>query len=141
MLERLHEHISLELQVNTRTDTIFVVTAVIFNFVMLGIGSAMAGQAADPGNDPTTPTIVLFIALGLDLLVNAITIAGLLTGRETRQKLQAGLFKMYRDAEVDQYYDATLLTNYMRRYTLFAGIVGLLGLATLSIPLVILLTE
>jgi len=141
MLEHLHEHISLELQVNTRTDTIFVVTAIIFNFVMLGIGSAMAGQAADPGNDPTTPTIVLFIALGLALLVNVITIVGLLTGRETRQKLQNGLFKMYRDAEVDQYYDETLLTNYMRRYTLFAGIIGLVGLATLSIPLVILLTS
>ena len=96
--------------------------------------------SADPGNDPTTPTIVLFIALGLDLLVNAITIVGLLTGRETRQKLQNGLFEMYHDAEVDQYYDKTLLTNYMRRYMLFMGIIGLLGLATISIPLVILLT-
>lgn len=141
MLERLHEHISLELQVNTRTDTIFVVTAVIFNFVMLGIGSAMAGDAISEHNDnPTTSIIVLVIALTLAVLVNGIAMTGLLTGRSTRQKLQEGLFKMYADADVDQYYDETLLTNYMRRYVLFTAIIGLLGMATLAIPLVVLLT-
>ncbi len=138
MLERLHEHINLELQVNTRTDTIFVVTAVIFNFVMLGISSAMAGEAID--GDSTTALIVLIITLCLSVLVNGIAIVGLLTGRATRHKLLLGLLKMYNDTEVGQYYDQTLLTSYMRRYVMFIAIIGLLGLTAILIPLVILLT-
>ena len=34
MLERLHEHMVSEIQQSSRTDTVFVVTAVIFNLVI-----------------------------------------------------------------------------------------------------------
>ena len=140
MLERLHDHINEELRVNTRTDTIFILTAVIFNFVMLGISSAMAGEAAD--NAATvTPMIILSITLVLSLLVNGISITGLMTGRATRKKLSQGLLKMYADVEVVQYYDESLLTNYMRRYVMFISIIGLLGATSILIPLVILLTS
>ena len=142
MLERLHEHINLELRVNTRTDTIFVVTAVVFNFVMLAIGSSMASEAtADFSDNRTTPMIVLFITLGMTLLVNGIAIVGLMTGRATRERLSEGLFKMYKDAEVDQYYEKTLLENYMRRYVIFTTIIGLLAINAIAIPLVVLLTN
>jgi hypothetical protein len=139
MLERLHEHINEELRVNTRTDTIFILTGVIFNFVMLGINSAMATEATDD-RATITPMIILSITLVLSLLVNSISITGLLTGRETRKKLSQGLLKMYADVEVAQYYDASLLTNYMRRYVMFISIIGLLGATSILIPLVILLT-
>ena len=140
MLERLHEHINEELRVNTRTDTIFILTAVIFNFVMLGINSAMATEATDNRTD-ITPMIILIITLLLSLLVNGISITGLLTGRATRLKLSQGLLKMYADVEVAQYYDESLLTNYMRRYVMFIAIIGLLGATSILIPLVILLTS
>jgi hypothetical protein len=139
MLERLHDHINEELRVNTRTDTIFILTAVIFNFVMLGINSAMATEATDNRTD-ITPMIILSITLVLSLLVNGISITGLLTGRTTRKKLSQGLLKMYADVEVVQYYDESLLTNYMRRYVMFISIIGLLGTTSILIPLVILLT-
>ena len=133
MLERLHNHIQSELHVNTRTDTIFVLAAIIFNFVMLGIGSTLA--ASDPELEGI---VVIIIAIGGTLLVNGIAILALQFGRSTRDTLLRGLIKMYEDAGVSQYYDATLLTNYGQRYTLFSAIVGILGLMAIVIPLVLL---
>lgn len=133
MLERLHNHIQSELHVNTRTDTIFVLAAIVFNFVMLGIGSTLA--ASDPELEGI---VVIVIAIGGTLLVNGIAILALQFGRSTRDTLLRGLIKMYEDAGVSQYYDATLLTNYGQRYTLFSAIVGILGLMAIVIPLVLL---
>ena len=49
MLEKLHDQITTELGQSSRTDTIFVVTAIIFNLVILGVNSAMADNASwDP---------------------------------------------------------------------------------------------
>ena len=142
MLERLHEHINEELRVNTRTDTIFVITAIVFNFVMLAISSVQASEAVDSYNvNTTTPTVVLVITMVVTIIVTGIAVAGLYTGRATRQKLTAGLIQMYKDAEINQYYDETLLSNYMRRYVMFTAIIGLLGVTAILIPLVILFTS
>ena len=52
MLNQVHEHIVSELQQNARTDTIFVVTAIVFNLIVLGINSAVAGEAGLPTKEP-----------------------------------------------------------------------------------------
>jgi len=52
-------------------------------------------------------------------------------------KLLTGLLAMYRDSTVDQYYDPTLLTNYGKRYLLFAGVILCLALVGIIVPLVI----
>jgi hypothetical protein len=140
MLEQLHDHICDELRVNTRTDTIFVVTAVIFNFVMLGISSGVASEASEEYAE-VTPLIILIITLIMSVLVNGVSVVGLLTGRTTRRKLTDGLIRMYDDAEVSKYYDETLLVNYMRRYVIFITIIGLIGLTSILIPLVIVITS
>ncbi len=139
MLEQVHQHITAELQQGARTDTVFVITAILFNLLTLGINSAVAGSAADPYRDQTSIAgdLVLGVLIVLVLLVNGIAIAGLLTGRETRAKLLAGLLAMYRDHGVEQYYDATLLTNYNRRYLLFTGVILCLALTALIVPLII----
>jgi hypothetical protein len=143
MLERLHEHINQELNTNTRTDTIFVITGIVFNFIMLGISSAMAGEATNTydGSSNMTASIVLGITMTLTVIINGIAITGLITGRTTREKLYAGLLKMYTDSKVAQYYDSSLLSNYTNRYALFMGVIGLLGLAAIAIPLVVLFTS
>ena len=51
MIERVHEHIINELGTNTRTDTIFVLTAIILNLITLGINSGLASSSR---NDTTT---------------------------------------------------------------------------------------
>jgi hypothetical protein len=136
MLEQIHEHITSELNQGARTDTIFVVTAIVFNLLVLGINSVIAGIAGSPDGEPAFD-IVLGILIALLLLVNSLAIAGLLTGRQTRSRLIEGLLSMYRDHEVDKYYDAALLTNYARRYLIFTGVILCLAVTAIAVPLII----
>jgi hypothetical protein len=137
MLEQVHEHIANELQQGARTDTVFVITAIVFNLLTLGINSAVAAGAANASSGSLAPDLVLAVMILLVILVNGIAIAGLLTGRETRVKLLAGLLAMYRDNNVDKYYDSTLLTNYNRRYLLFTGVILCLALTAILVPLIV----
>lgn len=139
MQERVHEHINNELGTNTATDTIFMLAAITFNFLMLCIGSASAAAAAQPEESFKVGSIIVFaITLILTILVNGLAVIGLITGRNTRKMLVGGLLKMYEDAKVSEYYDAALLTNYTRRYALFVGIIITMALASVAIPLVII---
>jgi hypothetical protein len=135
MLERVHEHIVSELGQSARTDTIFVVTAIIFNLVVLGINSAVAGEASN-GGDVAGDTI-LGVLIVVSLIINTIAVTALFVGRATREKLLEGLLAMYRDNEVAQYYDPSLLTNYGRRYWLFTGVIACLAVTGIVVPLII----
>jgi hypothetical protein len=136
MLEQVHQHIVSELQQSSRTDTIFVVTAVVFNLIVLGINSAVADTAASNGGDAASD-IILGVFIAMSLLVNGIAVTALFFGRGTRDKLLNGLLAMYRDNSVDQYYDASLLTNYGRRYLLFIGVIICLAITGIAVPLII----
>jgi len=136
MLEQVHEHIVGELRQSARTDTVFVVTAIAFNLIVLGINSAVAGEAADAYASASSD-IVLGVFIAMSLLVNAIAVTALYFGRGTRGKLLKGLLAMYQDNDVDQYYDATLLTNYGRRYMLFIAVIVCLAVTGIVVPLVV----
>jgi hypothetical protein len=136
MLEQVHQHIVSELQQSSRTDTIFVVTAVVFNLIVLGINSAVADTAASNGGDAASD-VILGVFITMSLLVNAIAVTALLFGKGTRDKLLNGLLAMYRDNSVDRYYDASLLTNYGRRYLLFIGVILCLAITSIVVPLII----
>jgi len=73
MLKQVHEHITSELQQNTRTDTIFVVTAIVFNLIVLGINSAVAGEAASTNANPSND-FILVVFIIMSLLVNGISV-------------------------------------------------------------------
>lgn len=136
MLERVHEHIVSELQQSSRTDTIFVVTAVAFNLIVLGVNSAVAGEAAEYNADASAD-VILVVLIVMSILINGICMAALYFGRETRNKLLSGLLSMYGDNEVDRYYDPSLLTNYGKRYWLFAGVILCLAVTSIVVPLVL----
>jgi hypothetical protein len=136
MLEQVHQHIVSELQQSSRTDTIFVVTAVVFNLIVRGINSAVADTAASNGGDAASD-IILGVFVAMSLLVNSIAVTALLFGKGTRDKLLNGLLTMYRDNSVDQYYDASLLINYGRRYLLFIGVILCLAITGIVVPLII----
>ena len=45
--------------------------------------------------------------------------------------------KMYRDKDVDKYYDESLLGNYSLRYNLFIMVVVFTGLISIAVPFVL----
>ncbi|MFC1967958.1 hypothetical protein ACFLVX_01020 [Chloroflexota bacterium] len=132
MIERVHEHIIGELGTNTRTDTIFVITAIVLNLVTLGINS---GLASSRGN--MTQTIVMFTFVALIIVVNFVAEIGLIRGRQMRKKLLNGLLKMYKDQGVDGYYDDSLMGDYTLRYNLFMLTVLFTGLIAIIVPFII----
>lgn len=135
MIERVHEHIIAELQQNTRTDTIFIITAILLNLLALGINS---GVASESDKDATT-WVVFFTFVCLVIVVNFVVEIGLLKGKQTRIKLINGLLKMYKDQGVEGYYDESLLSNYSTRYNLFLLAVVVTGLIAIIVPLVLIM--
>lgn len=133
MLEKVHEHIVSELQQNTRTDTIFIITAIFLNLLSLGVNAA----TAENSREDTNLLIVMFVMVALVIVVNIIVIIGLLKGKQTRGKLIGGLLQMYKDQDVDKYYDISLLTNYNTRYNLFILVVVFIGAIAIAIPFII----
>ena len=132
MIERVHEHIISELGANTRTDTIFVLTAIFLNLITLGINSGIASS-----NSNGTTTVVMFTFVALLVVVNLVAEFGLIRGRQMRKKLLNGLLKMYKDQGVEGYYDPSLLSDYRTRYNLFMFAVLFTGLIAIIIPFVI----
>ena len=78
MIERVHAHILSELQTNTRTDTIFALTAIILNLVTLGINSGIASGRGD-----STMTSIMFTVAGLWIVVNFVPVVRLISVRQT----------------------------------------------------------
>lgn len=136
MIERVHEHIITELQQNTRTDTIFIVAAILLNLLTLGINSGVA-LGSDDGNG--TRWTVFFTFIALLVVINFVVEVGLLKGKQTRIKLINGLMKMYKDQGVEGYYDASLLSNYATRYNLFMLVVIFTGLTAMIVPLILIM--
>ncbi len=138
MLEKLHQHIVSELNQSSRTDTIFVITAVVFNLVVLAVTSGIASTAVDP-TEPfdAANDILIAVFIVVSIIVNAISITALYFGRNTRNTLLSGLVAMYNDNNVAKYYSPTLLKNYGKRYMLFIGIIVCLALLGIAVPLII----
>jgi hypothetical protein len=133
MLEHIHKHITAELNQNTKTDTIFILTAIILNMITLGINSGMVEKSRTDNSQ----LIVMFLFVVLIVLVNIVVIFGLSKGKDTRNKLVSGLMKMYKDEKVDQYYDSSLLGNYNTRYNLFIMVVIFTGVIAIAVPFVL----
>ena len=132
MIERVHEHIIQELSTNARTDTIFIITAILLNLITLGINSGIASSGGDG-----TQNIVMFTFVALIIVVNLVVEMGLIRGRQMRKKLLSGLLKMYKDQGVESYYDPSLLSDYGTRYNLFMIAVLFTGLVALIIPFIL----
>jgi hypothetical protein len=131
MIEKIHEHIIEELKTNTKTDTIFILTAILLNFIGLGISAITAM------NQDTLAYTIFGIITVLIIIVNMITITGLQKGKKTRHQLLSGLLKMYEDQNVSGYYDAEILKSYDTRYSLFTLAVITTGAIAIIIPIVV----
>lgn len=136
MLDKIHDHIVSELGHSSRTDTIFVVTAIIFNLIVLGVNSGISAAAVD-SDETFVADLILVVFILMTLLINAISIVALNLGRRTRKMLLDGLVGMYRDHDADKYYNPSLITNYGVRYMLFGGVILTLALSAIIVPLIL----
>ncbi len=132
MIEHVHKHITSELQQNTKTDIIFILSAIVLNLIILAVNSGFVEKS----RSDETYMLIMFLFVGLLILLNLVVIFGLLKGKQTRTKLINGLIQMYQDQNVDKYYDSSLLGNYNTRYNLFMMVVVLTGLISIIVPFV-----
>lgn len=132
MLEQVHKHIISELQQNAKTDIIFILSSIALNLITLAINAGMVEKS----RTDDTLLIVMFIFVGLVILINVVAIFGLLKGKQTRVKLLNGLISMYKDQQVDKYYDQSLLSSYSVRYNLFIMIVVCTGVISIIVPFI-----
>ncbi|ULQ58554.1 hypothetical protein K7I13_08200 [Brucepastera parasyntrophica] len=129
MIEKVHEHILDELRINARTDTIFVLTAIIINFITLAINSSISHST---GKD----IVIMFTFVLLTIVVCIVSEIGLIRGRQASKKLITGLIEMYEDNGVDKYYNRTLLDNYKLRYNLFIIVILVTGILSITVPFI-----
>ena len=139
MLGQVHDHIVSELRESSRTDTIFVLTAIVFNLIVLAINFGVATEAAN-GESDANYDIILAVFIVMTVALNVIAVAALALGRRTRQMLLRGLVEMYRDNDVDRYYDPALMSNYGVRYLLFTGVIAALSITAIVVPLIVRFT-
>ena len=131
MIEHLHSHITSELQQNQRSDTIFIIAAIVLNLLILAVNSGFSYET-----DPSF-LVAMMLFVGLAVLVNVSAIFGLLKGQQTKTKLLKGLQQMYQDQGIAKYYDESLLSNYQMRYLLFILVIVFTGFIAVAIPFII----
>ena len=129
MLDKIHAHILDELKINARTDTIFILTAIIINFTTLGINSTIS--SSDKNN-----IIIMFCFVILTVVVCVVAEIGLIRGRQASAKLIGGLIEMYKDNGVEKYYNPTLLKHYKLRYNSFVIVILVTGLIAIIVPFI-----
>jgi hypothetical protein len=133
MIEHVHTHITKELEQNTKTDIIFILTSILLNLITLAVNAGLVEKS----RTESSTLAVMFLFVALIVLVNIVVIIGLLKGRQTRMKLVKGLLAMYRDKDVAKYYDESLLGNYNVRYNLFIMVVVCTGVIATVVPFIL----
>ena len=73
MLKQVHQQITSELQQNTKTDTIFILTAILLNLITLSVNAGMVEQS----RDKESFLIAMFLFVALIILVNIVVVFGL----------------------------------------------------------------
>ena len=70
MIEQVHRHITSELQQNTKTDIIFILSAIILNLIILAVNAGFV----DKSRGDTTYLFIMFLFVTLLLLLNLVII-------------------------------------------------------------------
>ena len=129
MLDKIHAHILDELKINARTDTIFIISAIIINFITLAINSGIS-------NSSKSNILIMFCFVILTIVVCVVSEIGLIRGRQASAKLINGLIEMYKDNGVDKYYNPSLLKFYRLRYNSFMIIILITGIISIIVPFI-----
>ncbi|OQX29313.1 MAG: hypothetical protein B0D92_04390 [Spirochaeta sp. LUC14_002_19_P3] len=126
MIEHLHDHIVEELKINTRTDTVFIITAIIFNLVLLAINTSIALGNKD--------MLLMMVFLLLVVVISIVSEVGLIRGKQARTRLLTSLIEIYEDNGIAKYYRKELIADYETRYNLFMVAILATSLISIIVP-------
>ena len=130
MLDKVHAHILDELRINARTDTIFIISAILMNLLTLAINSMVANSSS------LNNILTMFCFVILTIIVSVVSEIGLIRGRQASAKLINGLILMYKDNGVEKYYDSTLLSHYKLKYNSFILVILVTGIIAIIVPFI-----
>jgi hypothetical protein len=147
----LHQQISQELMQTTRLDTRIAVIAIVISLILFTVAMIFAegttgsitgilgGIKAHVLN--TAPIIIMFISILATVAVIWYSVTTLLNNKKQRAKFNQGLVKLYKDEDVDKYYDGSIFKGYETRYNLFVVILISVGAVSIIAPLVIFIDK
>ena len=143
MLPLLHKHMETALEQQSKTDSTMIVTAIAFDLIMLAVNSSVAvssrfySKYGDEKESSFPGDFFFYVFVIVTLMINAVCFAALQPSRDSREMLLDGLFRMYKDENVSEYFDARLLKNYRRRYAYFETAILCLLLMSILVPVAI----
>ena len=131
MLEQIHNHLLSELDRTSKGDTVFVVCAVLFDLMVLGVNSAVASGRP-------TSFIIFVIFMAGAVIVTVAALIALVNGRTTHTLYHSALMRLYEEHNVAQYYPEAAVGKGRLRVTLYIIVVLAAGFLATTIPLLVL---
>lgn len=131
MIEAIQKHLMSELDRSGRADTVFVVSGVLFNILVLFVNWIQASSIAEGRGNLM---IYLIFAAG-SLLISGTALLALINSRRICNSVHTALQQIYSDTNVAQYLPSGLSTLGNKRFILSFIVVGGTGLLAVVIPL------
>lgn len=129
MKEKVHEHLLAELALASRSNTTFVISAVLFNIFVLVFSSAIAAI-----NNPFSITIFGLLVVSSGIMTTT-ALKALDKGKQSCDLYHESLLKLYRDSHVSEYWPEAIDGNIEERGNLHERVVVVIGTIAIVIPL------
>jgi hypothetical protein len=132
MIEAIHKQLLSELDRAGRADTVFVVSGVLFNILVLFVNWVQAQSIADGRGN----LIIFLLFTAGSLLVSCTALLALLNSRRICNSVHSALHQIYTDQNVARYLPAGLGSLGNKRFVLSFLVVSGTGLLAVIIPLI-----
>ena len=140
MIEAIHRHLLAELDRAGRSDTIFILSGVSFNLLVLFVNWVQAADIALSSRGPSAANYLIFlIFMAGALLVTGACLLTLTNSKRMCSEIRSSLSKIYQDSDVAKYLPTGLSDLGTRRVALSLIIVGGTGLIAVAVPAVTIL--
>ncbi|TCZ78099.1 hypothetical protein [Lysobacter sp. N42] len=130
IIEAVHRQLLSELDRAGRADTVFVVSGVLFNILVLFVNWAQADSIADGRGN----LLIFLLFTAGSLLVSCTALLALINSRRICTAVHASLQQLYTDQNVQQYIPVGLAGLGNKRFVLSFLVVGGTGLLAVLIP-------
>jgi hypothetical protein len=129
MIEKVYDHIILELKENGKSNNVYFIISTLFNITILIINSAVQSDMK------FLPVFIIFSILLV--IVNLSSIVIIIKVKTIRVQLLKGLQKLYIDQNVSGYYDENILGNEKTKMNMMLLIITFTGLTSIITPIIL----